>query len=278
MDEGAEGIDDVPDAGRDVLGEGRAVEVVVEEAGTVGERGDVLGEIAEHGGGCGVGGRGGPEREGELGGEKVDELEEGVDIGADGVERRGVGHGGGEGGEGVGAGPGHERERHGADYVSGVSSCVLALCRLAMFKLGLGAIRACRRTSLLALSPGPRPRPAPRPPAFHRTVSFFPWSTSTPPPSLDTAAEIAALEAHANASPNDLPKQLAFFNALLATRTKQGYDTLIDRWELSERVSLLLSRSRLAHRPRRTPPPSSTPTRPLKYTSTHSPAPAASHP
>lgn len=112
LDEGTQSIDDVPDAGCDVLCEGRAVEVVVKETGAVGEGGDVLGEIAEHGGGCGVGGRWGPEREGELGGEKVYELEEGGDVCADDMEGCGVCGGGGEGGECVRAGLGHERERH----------------------------------------------------------------------------------------------------------------------------------------------------------------------
>ncbi|KAG6376144.1 ATP-dependent peptidase [Boletus reticuloceps] len=70
-------------------------------------------------------------------------------------------------------------------------------------------------------------------PALRRSASFFPWSStiSPPPPSLDTAAEIAALEARANAHPDDVQKQLAFFNALIVTRTKEGYDIVIDRWE-----------------------------------------------
>lgn len=80
---------------------------------------------------------------------------------------------------------------------------------------------------------------SPRPP-LRRPASFFPWSRPSNP-SLDTAAQIAALEAHANADPNSLPKNLAFFKALAATRSKEGYDTLIDRWEhTAERVSFLL--------------------------------------
>lgn len=150
-----------------------------------------------------------------------------------------------------------------------------------MFKLGLACLRLRLRTvplrqsrSLLLIRPIR--------PSLRRTASFFPWSTSASPspPSLDTAAEIAALEARANANPNDIPKQLAFFNALIATRTKEGYDTVIDRWEhTAERVSPVFSHYRHAHRfPRTLPPYSSAPTTPLRYISTHSPAPDANHP
>ena len=121
--------------------------------------------------------------------------------------------------------------------------------------------------------------PWPPPSSLPRTLSFFPWSRPSNP-SLDTAAEIAALEAHVNADPDDLSKNIAFFKALVATRSKQGYDTLIDRWEhTSERVSLLLSRSLLPLILSRIPrPPSFTPTRPLNYISTLSPAPDANLP
>ncbi|KAG8217513.1 ATP-dependent metallopeptidase Hfl [Butyriboletus roseoflavus] len=66
-------------------------------------------------------------------------------------------------------------------------------------------------------------------PPLRRSASFSPWPRSAP--SLDTAAQIAALEAQTNADPNDLQKHLAFLNALITTRTKEGYLTLIDRWE-----------------------------------------------
>lgn len=74
-------------------------------------------------------------------------------------------------------------------------------------------------------------------PALPRSASFSPWSRLSRP-SLDTAAEIAALEARANAHPDDLQNHLAFFKALIETRSKEGYDTLIDRWDhTAERVS-----------------------------------------
>ncbi|KAG9318479.1 ATP-dependent metallopeptidase Hfl [Chiua virens] len=89
-----------------------------------------------------------------------------------------------------------------------------------------------RSTALIQHTPH-RLFPWPKP-VFRRTASFFPWSRHpAPPPSLDTAAQIAALEVQANADPNDLQKQLAFFKALAATRTKEGYDTVIDRWQHS---------------------------------------------
>ncbi|KAF8136352.1 hypothetical protein EV363DRAFT_1446775 [Boletus edulis] len=97
-----------------------------------------------------------------------------------------------------------------------------------MFKLALACIRHRPvHVSVRTFSVPLHTRPA------LRRASFFPWSStvSPPPPSLDTAAEIAALEARANAHPDDVQKQLAFFNALIVTRTKEGYDTVIDRWE-----------------------------------------------
>lgn len=105
LNECTEGVDDVPDAVSDVLGEGSAVDVVVEETGAVCECGGVLGEIVEEGDGGGVGGCGWLECEGELGGEVVDEGEEGVEIGDDEVERGGVGIGIGIG---IGVGDGFE--------------------------------------------------------------------------------------------------------------------------------------------------------------------------
>lgn len=100
-----------------------------------------------------------------------------------------------------------------------------------MFRLGLGCIRCRGPASLRLVSLRPLRLP---PPALRRTAASF--------PSLDAAAQIAALEARANADPHDLAKQLPFFSALVATRTRQGYDTVIDRWEhTSEHVSPLLS-------------------------------------
>lgn len=110
LDEGTEGIDDVPDAVCGVLDECGPVDGVVEETGAAGECGDVLGEIVEDGDGCGVGRGGGLECEGELRGEVVDEGEEGVEIAEDEGEGGVAGGGVGEGGEGGGAGPGEEGE------------------------------------------------------------------------------------------------------------------------------------------------------------------------
>ena len=97
------------------------------------------------------------------------------------------------------------------------------------------------------LAPPPRPPrrfPWP-PPTLPRSASFFPWSAQSNP-SLDAAAEIATLEAHVNADPDNVQKQLAFFKALVATRSKQGYDTLIDRWEHAcERVRAPFTRTNL---------------------------------
>lgn len=103
-----------------------------------------------------------------------------------------------------------------------------------MFRLGLGCLR-CRGPSLASVRV-PRPTRLPALSVLRRTAASF--------PSLDAAAQIAALEARANADPHDLAKQLPFLNALIATRTRQGYDTVIDRWEhTAEHVSPLLSSS-----------------------------------
>lgn len=161
----------------------------------------------------------------------------------------------------------------------------LAACRV---RRGLSApssipLRCLAARTLVVVVVRPIPLPPQRhlpwlQPRLRRSASFFPWPRSAP--SLDTAAQIAALEAQANAEPNDVSKHLAFFRALIATRTNEGYHTLIDRWEHTyERVCLSLSLCHLTHRPFRIPLlPSSAPTRPLKYISTHSPARDASHP
>lgn len=97
-----------------------------------------------------------------------------------------------------------------------------------MFKVALVCVRL-RAPPLLPRSLHLHHRHWRQPPTLRRTAAFFPWSNPTP--SLDTAAEIAALEARANAHPSDLSHQLALLKALNATRTKHGYDTVIDRWE-----------------------------------------------
>jgi hypothetical protein len=102
--------------------------------------------------------------------------------------------------------------------------------------------RLCCRGPSLSLRV---PRP-PRLPALRRV-------------SLDAAARIAALEARANADPRDVATQLPLLSALVATRTRQGYDTVIDRWEhTAEHVSPLLSCAvspTVSAEPRLPPPP-----------------------
>ncbi|GBE82242.1 Mitochondrial inner membrane i-AAA protease supercomplex subunit YME1 [Sparassis crispa] len=51
----------------------------------------------------------------------------------------------------------------------------------------------------------------------------------TPPPSV--VANVAAIEAEANANPTDPQKQISLFQALVGTKIKPGYDVVIARWE-----------------------------------------------
>ncbi|KAL4251753.1 AAA ATPase family protein [Abortiporus biennis] len=51
----------------------------------------------------------------------------------------------------------------------------------------------------------------------------------TPPPAV--VANIATLEAEANANPRDVEKQIALFKALLATNVEAGYEVIIGRWQ-----------------------------------------------
>jgi ATP-dependent metalloprotease len=44
-------------------------------------------------------------------------------------------------------------------------------------------------------------------------------------------ANIASIEASADANPHDVEKQVALFNALVDTQVKAGYDVVISRWE-----------------------------------------------
>ena len=53
--------------------------------------------------------------------------------------------------------------------------------------------------------------------------------TPTPPPVV--VAKVAQMEAEANANPQDVQKQIALFEALVATGVKPGYDVVIARWE-----------------------------------------------
>lgn len=71
-------------------------------------------------------------------------------------------------------------------------------------------------------------------PALSRSFSlaslFSPRKpVSTPPPSV--VANVAALEADADANPQDVQKQLTLFDALMATKVKPAYDVIIARWE-----------------------------------------------
>lgn len=78
-------------------------------------------------------------------------------------------------------------------------------------------------------------------PSFRRSFTlsslFSPRTKPTPTPSPSTIADISLLEAAANINHNDVDKQITLYEALLATRVKAGYDTVISRWErLSEFV------------------------------------------
>ena len=108
--EGTEGADDFLCVRSEVLGEGGAVDVVVKETGAVGEGGGVVGEIVEEGCSGGVGGCCGLESECELGGDVVNEGEEGVYVGEDEVEGGRVGAIRADGCECVCAGLGHQGE------------------------------------------------------------------------------------------------------------------------------------------------------------------------
>ena len=78
-------------------------------------------------------------------------------------------------------------------------------------------------------------------PSFRRSFTlsslFSPRTKPTQTPSPSTVADISLLEAAANINPNDVDKQVALYEALLATNIKAGFDTIISRWErLSEFV------------------------------------------
>ena len=50
-------------------------------------------------------------------------------------------------------------------------------------------------------------------------------------PSPAVVANIALIEADANASPHNPQKQIALFEALVQTKNKAGYDLVVTRWE-----------------------------------------------
>ena len=72
-------------------------------------------------------------------------------------------------------------------------------------------------------------------PSFRRSFTlsslFSPRTKPTPTPSPSTIADISLLEAAANINHNDVDKQIALYEALLTTKVKAGYDTIISRWE-----------------------------------------------
>ena len=66
--------------------------------------------------------------------------------------------------------------------------------------------------------------------AFSLSSIFAPRKPApVPPPQV--VANIASIEAAADADPHDVEKQTALFEALLATNVKPGYDVLVSRWE-----------------------------------------------
>ncbi|CDO68314.1 hypothetical protein BN946_scf184799.g41 [Trametes cinnabarina] len=65
--------------------------------------------------------------------------------------------------------------------------------------------------------------------------SFYDWAlavrkpSALPPP--EVVAKVSKLEAEADAHPEDVEKQVALFEALVATKVKPGLDTVVARWE-----------------------------------------------
>lgn len=71
-------------------------------------------------------------------------------------------------------------------------------------------------------------------PCTRRNLSLSTLFTRAEPaqtPSPAVVANVARIEADANAAPHDVPKQLALFEALIATEAKAGYDLIVTRWE-----------------------------------------------
>ena len=61
--------------------------------------------------------------------------------------------------------------------------------------------------------------------------SIFGSRRPTPVPPPQVVAQIASLEAAADANPQDVEKQVALFTALMNTNVKAGYDVVVSRWE-----------------------------------------------
>ncbi|KIK47041.1 hypothetical protein CY34DRAFT_21639 [Suillus luteus UH-Slu-Lm8-n1] len=68
-------------------------------------------------------------------------------------------------------------------------------------------------------------------PCLRRALSLFPWSKPSSTPAPAVVANVARLEAEANANPDDVAKQLALYQALVGTQVKAGYEVVITRWE-----------------------------------------------
>ena len=71
-------------------------------------------------------------------------------------------------------------------------------------------------------------------PCSHRMLSLGSIFSRTKPVAAPTplvVAHITRLEAEANVLPHDMAKQLALFEALLATNLKSSYELIITRWE-----------------------------------------------
>lgn len=61
--------------------------------------------------------------------------------------------------------------------------------------------------------------------------SIFGRPKPTPLPTPHVVAHITRLEAEANVHPHDVAKQVALFEALVATKMKSSYELVISRWE-----------------------------------------------
>ncbi|KAI0062390.1 ATP-dependent peptidase [Artomyces pyxidatus] len=92
------------------------------------------------------------------------------------------------------------------------------------------ASRSFPRPSLLARPPVVLAHPSCRIRPFSLSSLFSPAKTS-PTPSPFAVANIARIEAEANAHPTNVAKQLALFQALTNTKIAAGYDLIIARWE-----------------------------------------------
>lgn len=71
-------------------------------------------------------------------------------------------------------------------------------------------------------------------PCSHRMFSLRSIFSRKPPVAAPTpfvVAQITRLEAEANVHPHDVAKQLALFEALLATNLNSSYELIITRWE-----------------------------------------------